>query len=66
LYKIKDKSFSCIYNSGFARIISDNLKKVVIRKQEAEECDATNVERSDKAGYIIKKRRPYGVGAVTQ
>ena len=55
-----------MYNSGFARIISDNLKKVVIRKQEAEECDATNVERSDKAGYIIKKRRPYGVGAVTQ
>ena len=39
-----------MYNSGFARIISDNLKKVVIRKQEAEECDATNVERSDKAG----------------
>jgi hypothetical protein len=27
---------------------------VMIRKQEAEECDATNVERSDKAGYIIK------------
>ena len=40
--------------------------KSVIGKQEAEECDATNVERSDKAGYINKKRRPYGVGAVTQ
>jgi len=28
---------------------------LVIRKEEVEECDATNVEVSDKAGYIIKK-----------
>ena len=39
---------------------------LLIRKVDVEECDATNVEGSDKAGYIIKKRRPYGVGAVTQ
>ncbi len=39
---------------------------LVIRKEEVEECDATHVDGSDNAGYIIKKRRPYGVGAVTQ
>lgn len=40
--------------------------ELMIRKLEVEECDARNVEVTDKAGYIIKKRRPYGVGAVTQ
>jgi len=45
------------------KIASFNL---LIRKEKVEECDATNVEVSDRAGYIIKKRRPYGVGAVTQ
>jgi hypothetical protein len=45
------------------KIVSSNL---LIRKEEVEECDATNVDGSNKAGYIIKKRRPYGVGAVTQ
>ena len=33
------------------KIVSSNL---LIRKEEVEECDATNVERSGKAGYINK------------
>jgi hypothetical protein len=33
------------------KIVSSNL---LIRKEEVEECDATNVERNDKAGHIKK------------
>jgi hypothetical protein len=37
----------------------------MIRKVEVEECDTTNAEGRDIVGHN-KKRRPYGVGAVTQ
>jgi hypothetical protein len=31
------------------------VSDLMIRKGKVEECDATNVEESDKAGLIIKK-----------